>query len=338
MRVFLTGATGYLGTALARQLRADGHTVTAVVRPQSPAEMLTEIGVVTYRGDVTDRFSLREPMSGADWVVHMAAELDPAAPRERMWKINVEGSEAVASLAHKLGVGRFLSVSSVAYFGGSPPDGSLATEETPPQRPFPSAYSETKHEGERAIREWAKRGLDVTTVYPALIYGPPGKKRGSNSFLGAFARGRFPVLVGADRKTSWVHIDDVVSAMAAILAGRGVAGAEGAKRAGGAAYLLAGEVVTVRELAARIAEHTGVKAPRFDLPIPLARFGVALSNPLFRLVGRKPPLPAGQLTSLTRHWAFDDARARRELGWTPRSLAEGLGPTLDYLTRPTSPA
>lgn len=325
MRVFLTGATGYLGMALARWLRAEGHAVTAVVRPASSAGPLCEIGVSTYRGDITDRFSLREPMAGADWVVHLAAELDPAAPVERMRAINVEGSEAVASLAHKLGVGRFLSVSSVAYFGGSPPDGALATEDSPLQLPFPSAYSATKHEGERAIREWAKRGLKVTTVYPALIYGPPGKKRGSNSFLSAFARGKFPVLVGADRKTSWVHVDDVVAALCAILDGRGV---------DGRAFLLAGEVVTVRELARRIAEHTGVAAPRFDLPIPLARLGVLLSGPLFRLAGKRPPLPAGQLTSLARHWAFDDTRARTELGWSPRSLAEGLGPTLDYLARP----
>lgn len=327
MRVFLTGATGYLGMALARRLRAEGHTLTAVVRPASSVDALAEIGVVTYRGDVTDRFSLREAMSGADWVVHLAAELDPVASLERMRVINVEGSEAVASLAQKLGVGRFLSVSSVAYFGGSPPDGSLATEDSAPQQPFPSAYSLTKHEGERAIREWAKRGLKVTTVYPALIYGPPGKKRGSNSFLGAFARGKFPVLVGADRKTSWVHVDDVVDALCRLLAGRGQ---------DGRSYLLAGEVVTVRDLAGRIAVHTGVAAPRFDLPIPLARLGVAVSGPLFRLVGKKPPLPAGQLTSLARHWAFDDTRARRELGWSPRGLAAGLGSTLDYLTRPAA--
>lgn len=325
MRVFLTGATGYLGFALARRLRDDGHTLTAVVRPASSTAALDELGVVTYRGDVTDRFSLREPMSGADWVVHLAAELDPAAPLERMRAANVAGSEAVASLAHKLGVGRFLSVSSVAYFGGSPPDGSPATEDDPLQLPFPSAYSATKHEGEQAIREWGKRGLAVNTVFPALIYGPPGKRRGSNSFLSAFARGRFPVLVGADRKTSWVHVDDVVAALRTILDGVAPVGR---------GYLLAGEVVTVRELAARIAAHTGVPAPRFDLPIPLARAGVALSAPFFRLAGRKPPLPAGQLTSLARHWAFDDSRARRELAWTPRPLAEGLGPTLDYLARP----
>lgn len=327
MRVFLTGATGYLGFALARRLRSDGHTVTAVVRPTSSPDRLRELGVLTYPGDITDRFSLREPMSGADWVVHAAAELDPEAPFERIRAVNVAGSEAVASLAHKLGVGRFLSVSSMASFGGSPADGSLADESSPLQRPFPSAYSATKHEGEAVIREWAKRGLAVNTVYPSLIYGAPGKKRGSNSLLAAFARGRFPVLVGADRKTSWVHLDDVVTALVTLLAGKAPAGR---------AYLLAGEVVTVRELAERIAAHTGVPAPRFNLPIPLARAAVTLGTPFFRLVGRKPPLPAGQLTSLARHWAFDDRRARTELDWSPRPLSVGLGPTLDYLTRPAT--
>jgi len=89
--------------------------------------------------------------------------------------------------------------------------------------------------------------------------------------------------------------------------------------------------VTVRELAARVAALGGVRPPRLDLPVGLARVATAATAPLFRLAGRRPPLPAEQLRSLGRHWAFDDARARRELGWRPRTLAEGLPPTVEYL-------
>ena len=102
---------------------------------------------------------MREGMSGADWVVHAAADLDLRGPAGRMAAVNVGGSENAASLAFKLGVPRFLSVSSVAYFGGSPDDGSPGNEDTPVHSTFPTPYSETKHRGERAIRAWAERGL-----------------------------------------------------------------------------------------------------------------------------------------------------------------------------------
>lgn len=328
MRIFLTGATGYIGTALARRLATEGHELTAVVRPSSRTETLHGLGVATFVGDVTDRFSMREAMAGADWVVHLAAELDPKASLGRMREVNVGGSEAVASLAYKLGVGRLLSVSSVAYFGGSPPDGAPAREDTPPQTPFPSAYSLTKHEGEAVIQAWAERGLRVNTVYPSLVYGPPGKKMGANWLLRAILKERFPVTVGAGKRTSWVFLDDVVGAVLRLME-RADGRSPGLPP--GRGYLLAGDVATVRELAERVAELGGVRPPRFDLPVGVARVATAVTAPLFRLAGKRPPLPAEQLRSLARHWAFDDARAREELDWRPRTLAEGLPPTVAYL-------
>lgn len=324
MRIFLTGATGYIGTALARRLAADGHELRAVVRESSRTETLRELGVATFVGDITDRFSLREPMSGADWVLHLAAELDPSAPLERMREVNVGGSEAVASLAFKLGVGRMLSVSSVAYFGGSPQDGTPAREDTPPRTPFPSAYSLTKHEAELAVRAWAERGLRVHTVYPSLVYGPPGKKMGANWLLRAILKERFPATVGGSKRTSWVFLDDVVEAIVRLM-GRSD------DLPAGRDYLLAGDVTSVRELTRRVAELGGVRAPRIDLPVGVARVATMVTAPLFRLVGKRPPLPAEQLRSLSRHWVFDDSRAREELGWQPRTLAEGLPPTVAYL-------
>lgn len=328
MRVFLTGATGYIGSALARRLVALGHEVRALVRPTSRTELLDELGVATFVGDLGDRASMREGMSGADWVVHAAAELDPTSPGERMARANVEGSENVASLAWKLGVPRLLSVSSIAWFGGSPPGGGSATEETPPQRPFPTPYSATKHAGQEAIRAWAKKGLRVNTVFPSLVYGPPGKKGGANTLLRSLMRGRFPVLVGADRKASWVFLDDVVEGIVAVME----------KAPAGRDYLLAGDVATVRQLADRVCALAGVPPPRRDVSPRTARLLLTLATPLLRLAGRRPPLPPAQIASLERHWAFDDSRARQELGWQPRNLAEGLPPTVAFLAVPPAVA
>jgi dihydroflavonol-4-reductase len=324
MRIFLTGATGYIGSALCRRLAAGGHELRALVRPSSRTEELRRLGVATFVGDLLDRASMRDGMSGADWVVHAAAELDPSSPSRRMEEANVAGSENVASLAWKLGVPRFLSVSSIAYFGGSPPDGSLATEESPVQRPFPTPYSATKHEGQRAIAAYAAKGMRLNTVYPSLVYGPPGKRGGANVMLRNLAKGRFPALVGADRKASWVHLDDVVSGVQAVLE----------RAPPGRDYLLAGEVATVRRLADAVGATAGVAPPRRELSPAFARTVLTVAAPLMRLFGRRPPIPPRQVASLARHWAFDDTRARAELGWQPRGLAEGLPPTVAFLLEP----
>ena len=321
MRVFLTGASGYIGTALCRRLATAGHELRALVRPTSHVGELHRLGVATFPGDLADRVSMREGMSGADWVVHAAAELDPSAPDARMAGANVAGSENVASLACKLGVPRFLSISSIAYFGGSPPDGTPATEASPVQRPFPSPYSATKHAGQQAILGWARRGLRVNTVYPSLVYGPPGKKGGANVLLRALMRRRYPALVGADRKSSWVFLDDVVEGIVAVME-RAPAGRD---------FLLAGDVATVRELADQVCALAGVRAPRYELSPQAARWALRIASPFLRLAGRRPPMPPAQVASLERHWAFDDRRARTELGWTPRPLSEGLPPTVAFL-------
>ena len=321
VRIFLTGGTGYIGRVLARRLVEAGHEVRALVRPASDAGPLRQLGAATFPGDIGDRFSMREGMSGADWVVHAAAELDFDAPAERMQAANVQGCENVASLAYKLGTGRFLHVSSIAASGGIAPGAPPATEETPPLTPFPSRYSATKHAGEQAVREWAQRGLRANVVYPSLVYGPPGKKGGSNALLRALIKGRIPALVGADRRTAWVYLEDVVDGMLRVI-GQAPPGRD---------YLLTGEVASVRQVAERACALAGVRAPRLDLPLGLARLAAVASGPLYRWRGRRPPFSTEQIASLTREWAFDDSRARRELGWSPRGLAEGLPPTVEFL-------
>ncbi len=321
MRIYLTGGTGYIGKALAKRLVDAGHEVRALVRATSNVQPLADLGVATFVGDLRDRYSLREGMSGADWVIHAAADLDLTGPPDRMRQTNIEGSENVASLAYKLGVGRFLSVSSMAYFGGSPDDGTPANETTPARQPFPTLYSATKHSGELAIQEWAKKGLKINTVYPSLVYGPPGKKEGANAILRQLLNGRFPAVVGPDRKTSWIFLDDVVDAMMKVVE----------KAPPGQNYLLAGDVTTLRSLVDRVCALGGVKPPRLNLPIGVARVALALSTPLYKMKGRRPPVAPDQLSNLARHWAFDDTRARTELGWSARTLDEGLPPTVRHI-------
>ena len=323
MRIFLTGGTGYIGGALARRLVAEGHQVRALVRSSSDRSALEAAGAVCYEGDLIDRASMREGMSGADWVIHAAAELEFDAPREQMHRTNVIGSENVASLAWKLGVGRVLALSSIAAFGGSPGDGTPATESSPPQRPFPSTYSETKHLGEQAFHGWAEKGLKLNVVYPSLVYGPPGKRGGVNGLLRQYLKGRIPFLVGASRWTTWIYLDDLVEGVMRVLEHAPV----------GENYLLAGERTTVGQLASRVCRLGNVAPPRWRVPTTLAKFLAAVAGPVMRARKQRLALTTAHIDSLRRHWGFDDAKAREAFAWSPRELATGLPPTVDYLLR-----
>jgi dihydroflavonol-4-reductase len=323
-RIYLTGATGYIGQPLALRLAALGHEVRALVRQASDRESVAALeaaGVACFVGDLADRVSLREGMSGADWVIHAAAELDPAAPAERVRSANVAGSENVASLAAKLGTGRFLAVSSIAAFAGSPDDGTPASEETPRRADPPSLYSATKRAGEDAIRGWVRHGLRLNVVWPSLVYGPPGKKRGTNALLRRYAKGRVPMLVGADRLSSWIFLDDLLDGLLRLIE----------RAPPGRDFLMTGEVATVERVVRQVTELAGVAPPRWSLPVPVAKAVLRLAAPYYRLRGWRPPATADQLDSLARHWAFDDGRARRELDWQPRPLADGLPPTVEHL-------
>ena len=322
MRVFITGGTGYIGLALCRRLAADGHELTSLVRPTSRTAPLEDLGVELFTGDIADRYSMREGMSGADWVVHAAAELDFGASDERIHRANVEGSFNVASLAWKLGVGRVLAISSIARFGGSPADGSAGDEESPELEP-PSRYSATKREGERRMRELAEQGLRLNVVYPSMVYGPPGPKGGANLLLRGVLRRRLPLLVGADRWMSWIHLDDLVEAMVRLMD----------RAEPGRDYLLTGDAAPLGDVVDRVAELGGVAAPRGQVSPAVGMVLARLTAPLYRLRGRRSPLIADQIRSLQRHWRFDDTRARTELDWLPRTLAEGLPPTVEYLRR-----
>jgi nucleoside-diphosphate-sugar epimerase len=326
MRVFVTGGTGYIGSLLSRRLQESGHQVRALVRSTSDTTALDALGAQTFVGDVTDRYSMREAMSGADWVVHAAAELDFGAPADRIEGANVTGSENVASLAFKLGVGRVLLLSSIAAFGSSPSDGSPATEDAQVELPFPSAYGATKRAGELAFAGWSDRGLKLNVVYPSLVYGPPGRKGGLNAMLGAVIKRRVPAIVGGGRITRWVYLEDLVTGLLKVM-GHSQPGQN---------YLLTGDAAYLGEVVEKVAELAVVDPPRRRMSVGRAKLMGRLLNPLFTLRGKRPPINLAQLESLRRHWNFEDAKARAELDWSSRTLEEGLPETVRYLLSDSS--
>jgi nucleoside-diphosphate-sugar epimerase len=322
VRVLVTGATGFTGGHLARSLAARGHAVTALVRDERRAAPLQEAGVALAPGDLRDRAAIERASSGAEVVYHIAAIYRQAGLRDDEYRaVNALAVETVIEAARAAGVRRVVHCSTVGVHGDveHPPAGEDA-----PLRPG-DVYQVTKLEGERLARAaGARTGVEVVIARPTGIYGP-GDRRLLKLFRGV-ARRRFVVLGSGDIFYHLTYIDDLVEGFR--LCGEVPAAA-------GRTYILAGgEVTTLNELIARIAEVAGVAPPRLHLPVwPFWAAG-AMCEAACAPFGVEPPLYRRRVDFFTKSRAFDIGRARRELGYAPRvSLRDGIARTLAWYRR-----
>lgn len=322
MRVFLTGGTGFLGAQVARLLVERGDRVRALVRDPARAGELRELGCELVVGDLSDEGALVAALEGVTALVHCAALYAVGVPEERRGDLvdtNVCGTERMLGAALTAGVHKAVHVSTVAVYGDT---GGRVVDETwtrDPALPWSSVYEETKAVAHGRAQDLSARGLPLSIATPGLIYGP-GDTSAFGALLEQFLDGRLPVLPFPDLGVSPVHRDDAADGVLAAL-DKGVPGES---------YVLAGAPVTVRELVGELAAVSGRRPPRFTLPSALLK---ALS-PAGALAGPALGLPPnlGELVRCSdgvTFWASAD-KAARELGWTPRSLREGL---LDLLPR-----
>ncbi len=318
MRYFLTGATGFIGGRLARQLREAGHDVVALVRNRQRAEKLSELGVELVSGDITDRASLPQGMRGADGVFHCAGwyKLGTKDFQEGM-RINVEGTRNVLEVMRDLQIPRGVYTSTLAIFSDT--HGKLVDENYKFQGRHLTGYDETKWRAHYEVAEPLVRdGLPLTIVLPGVVYG-----RGDTSPIGdMFARYQKQKLPGVPAKTAycWAHVED--TARGHILAmERGRSGEH---------YIIAGEPMTLAKVLALAETITKIPAPRQTLSPGLLR----LLASILAVVGRVVSLPPQYQPEVIRASAGvtylgDNTKARRELGFAPRSLQQGLPELLD---------
>jgi nucleoside-diphosphate-sugar epimerase len=317
VKYFLTGATGFIGGRIARQLVAGGHRVSALVRAPEKAAALAALGVEVHLGDITARDTLIAPMRGADGVFHVAGwyrigARDPAPA----WRINVEGTRNVLDVMRELGVPRGVYTSTLAVFGDT--RGRLPDESFLRPGPHLTIYDRTKWTAHHEIAAPMMRaGLPLVIVQPGLVYGP-GDTSGAHDTWVRYLRRRLP-LVPLVTAYCWAHVEDVA---------RGHVLAMERGRAG-ESYIIAGPPHTLAE-ALEIAERiTGVPAPRLRVPPGPLKAAARLA----RWVERVFPLPAGYTAEDLEVMAGvtylgSNAKAARELGYAPRSLEEGLRETL----------
>ncbi len=317
MRYFVTGGTGFIGGHLIRQLRADGHEVVALVRTPSAALELEELGVELVRGDILDAASLRHPMAGADCVFHLAAWYRVGArDRAIAEAINVDGTRNVLAAAGAAGVSRIVYTSTIAIFGDT--GGRRVDESYRHDGPWLSEYERTKWVAHYEVAlPMIADGLPLVIVQPGYVYGPDDHSN-VGDVLRDYLRRRLPVT--PVQGGCWAHVSDVARGhIQAMERGQN-----------GASYIMGGECHMWPEVLDLAAELTGIRAPRIRLPALAARAFSGLMRPISAVL----PVPQMfhpetlRLAAGVTYWA-DDARARRELGWNPRPLREGLATTLE---------
>lgn len=320
MRYVMTGATGFVGGALAARLRRDGHAVTALVRDPARAAALREAGVDLALGDLADGRALREALAGADGLFHVAGWYRVGvrsgrrgdADRREAYAVNVEGTRTALTAAGEAGVPRVVYTSTLAV--NSDTRGRIVDESYRFTGRHISVYDETKAAAHDVAEEMARAGLPVVTVMPGLVYGPGDTSQAGRLLADLLARR--PVVLPAAGRLCWAYVDDIVDGhVRAMERGRP-----------GEAYLLAGPPHGLAEGLAAAAEQAGVRRP---LVVP-GRAVAAAAGPA-RLLERLP-VPATYTGEALRvsvaTYLGSPAKAQRDLGWSARPLAEGLPPTI----------
>jgi nucleoside-diphosphate-sugar epimerase/N-acetylglutamate synthase-like GNAT family acetyltransferase len=324
MRYFVTGATGFIGERLVRQLRAAGHEVRALVRSPSQAQRLVALGATLHPGDITDKETMRAAMRGSDGVFHLAAWYRIGAPRSERRsaeRINVQGTRNVLELMRELAIAKGVYTSTLAVFGDT--HGWMGDESYRHDGRWLSEYDRTKWKAHYEVAvPMIEAGLPLVIVQPGVVYGP-GDPSAIGALLRQYLRRTLPA-VPKGTTYCWGYVDDTA---------RGHIRAMDEGRVG-ESYILGGPPHTLEE-ALEIAERiAGIRPPRLRLPAGLLRAAAAAAGLMERIV----PLPETYSAETLRvaagvTYLGSSEKAHVELGWSARGLEAGLRETLAHEMR-----
>lgn len=318
MRVVVTGATGFVGSALAQALVKRGDEVVALARPTSDRSRLAETAVEWAMADVTEPDSLQGVFAGADAVIHSAGMLGQAGVADEVYmRLNVEGTRHVLAEAVAAGVGRVLHVSSTGVIG---PVGDEAAGEDAPLFPD-TPYEKSKALAEDVVLGFVReQGVNGVIARPSFLYGP-----GDTHVLGLFKaieKGQFFYIDGGKALCHPAFIEDAVQGMLLCL---------DHGRAGEIYHVTGERPVSFKEFGETVAQVLGVRPPWLNLPRPLAKLLINGLNTLCELVTIQPPLTRTAVSFFGDNRYYDWSKSADALGYRPCvDLPEGVERTIAW--------
>jgi len=318
MKTLVTGATGFIGNVLVRELEKRGRSVKVLVR--SEPQGLEGLNAEIVEGDIRDANSLKNALVGVESVFHFASliSLGGIPKNSLVEKTNVKGAENMAVAALESGVKKFIHCSSIHAFHIG--NGNLQiNEESDRVTVGSSTYDRSKNEGEKVVRDVIKLGLPGVIINPTGVIGPGDHRpsRMGNLFLNLATR-KIPALIpgGFD----WVDVRDVCN------------GAINAESYGkiGENYILSGSWCSTRELADLVEEVTGVKAPKFVIPFWLSKCLGSLGDIWQKLSAKDCFINSDIIDALSSSSKISSAKSKRELNYEPRQIKESMKDTYEW--------
>jgi dihydroflavonol-4-reductase len=316
-RVLVTGASGFIGSAVTRQLVAKGQEVIALVEPGADTANLEGLDVKQVVGDLRSREDVQSAVNGSRAVFHVAALYRFwARDTDAFYAINVEGTRNVLGAAEQAGVERLVYTSTVGTLGLEHVSGTTSADEHafPDVRHLYGSYKRSKYVAEHEVLRAIAQGLPASLVLPTFPVGPGDRApTPTGKLVLDFLNGRMPAYV--DTVLNVAHVDDVAAGQVLALE----------KGRTGRSYILGGENLTLQQLLAELATITGLPAPYGKVPKSLAVAVAAVSELVEgRLLHRHPSVPLEAARMSTSQMSFDISRARQELGYAPRTAVEAL--------------
>ena len=321
MRTLVTGATGFVGAAVARRLLAAGHSVRVLVRPTSNLGNIADLPVETCIGDLRDPASLARALGGMDALFHVAADYRIWTPRpQELLDSNIAGTANIMDAALAAGISRIVYCSSVAAILPRPNGESADESVQASSAQMIGLYKRSKFLAEAEVtRRIAEKGLPAVIVNPSAPMGPrDAKPTPTGRIVVDAAKGKIPVYV--DTGLNVVHVDDVAE-------GHLLAFEKGQI---GERYILGGENLSLRELLTIIAELVGRKPPTIRLPhavtIPIGY----IAETWCRLFGGEPMATGDAARMARKKMFYSSEKAKRELGYAPRPARDAIADSLRW--------
>jgi dihydroflavonol-4-reductase len=324
MLAFVTGATGFLGSHVARALAEQGADLRLLVRPNSNTKNIDDLKADRVIGDLREPASLEKGIAGSDVVFHVAADYrlwvrDP----EEMYRANVEGTRAILEAARKNKVRRVVYTSSVATMGFTK-DGQPADENSPVSLDkMIGPYKRSKFMAERVVLEAARAGQDLVTVNPTTPVGERDiKPTPTGRIVVDFLKRKFPAYV--DTGLNLVDARECALGHIAALE-KGISGER---------YILGGENLTLKQILDRLAAITGLPSPKIRVPYVLA-LATGVVDEVFtgRIRGREPRATIDAVRMGRKKMFASSAKAERELGWKCTPVGNALRRAVEWFRR-----
>jgi nucleoside-diphosphate-sugar epimerase len=327
MRIFVTGATGFIGAHFIERALAAGHEVLGLYRSDNGArkqaliEQLRAQGAKFHRGDILDQASMEGAMRGAECVCHFAAAFKEShVDDDYFQRINVEGTANVVKAAAKQGIRRFIHCSTAGIYGQKV---AGLIDETAPVQPW-NIYERTKLAAERQVREGTRAaGMEYVILRPTAVYGPRDERL--LKLFRSAAKGRFPLFGRGEGRRHMIYVTDLADAFLCAATEPEAANQE---------LIIAGpQAVPLRDLLQTLALAANRRSFGPRLPLGPMMSLAAVVEDVCKWLSVKPPIYRRRMDFYLNDAAFDSRRAQRILQWRPQvDLSEGLARTLRTLS------